>query len=756
MRLTRRGMLIGAAAGGGLLAGWAMLSPRSAPPLPEGDGEHALNAWLKLGRDGVVTVAVPAMEMGQGISTLIAQVAAMELGADWRQVAIAPAPLGPAYADPVLAEQWAAYWSPLGKEAGRALATRYAARAPLVVTAEGTALAAYEAPVREAASAVRSMLAMAAADGWDVDWQACDAKDGYIVHGTKRRPFGELVEAALAFAPADPPALRPQAPAEPVVLGANDAPLRYPRLDLPAKVDGTFTFAGDVRLPGLVYAAVAHGPVGDSVLARIDRKAAEGIAGLIDVIETDRWVAAVAGDWFTADRAVNALAAQWKAAGKVADSGAIAQRLDRAVRKGHAHRLAETGPSASDVDAMLAKPRIALRYDIEPALHVPLETASATARLRHGKLDLWIATQAPDRARRIAAAAAGVAVEDVILYPMGAGGSFDARLDCQIAEQAAMLAARLDRPVQVTWSRWQDMLASYPRAPAAAILAAQTDAEGRLLALKTRIAVPATAHEALSRVLDGKSAQAALAASSGKADPLAVDGAVPPYAMPAFALEHVPVDLPLPTARYRGNAHGYTAFFTECFVDELASLAGREPMSYRIAMLGQDPQLVGCLTGAAQLASWGGGGDNSGQGIACHRMETAGRTGRIAVVVTARRDETGVRVDRISAYADIGRIVNRDIARQQIEGGLLFGLAMAVGGAGTYASGLPVTGRLAGLGLPLLADCPQIDTAFATSDAPPFDPGELGAVAVAPAIANALFSATGLRFRRLPLLSDGL
>lgn len=742
MRLTRRGLLIGAAAGGGLLAAWGLWREESDSLLPVAAGEAAFNAWLKIDRAGVVTLAVPALEMGQGISTLLAQVAAEELGADWQKLAIAPASSAPIYADPLLAERWS-----------EARSGFHLKDAPLAITADGTAFAAFEMPIREAAASVRGVLAMAAADRWDVDWQQCAAKDGFISHGSRRLSFGKLADAAAKLSPPGTPPLRSHpAREEPV----GDA-IAFPRLDLPAKAAGSYTFAADVRLPGMVYAAVAHGPVGDTVLGKVNHAAARKVAGLIEIVESQRWVATVAHNWFAAEQAMEALAPLWKAQGKVADSVRIAAQQDKAVRDGTAHRITDTG----DADALLAKPKRVARYDVGPALHVPVETACATARMRNGKLDLWIATQAPDRARQAAAEAAGISPHDVIIYPMAAGGAFDARLDCPVAAEAAAIAVKMQRPVQVIWSRWQEMLASWPRTLAAAVLAAETDAEGRLLALKTRIAAPATAREAIARVVDGKSAQESLADSAGKADPMAVEGAVPPYAIPAFALEHVPVALPLPTARYRGNAHGLTAFFTECFIDELAVAAKREPMSYRVAMLGHDPQLVSCLTEAARMAEWNGGGSGAGesvfgQGIACHRMDIAGRTGRIAVVVTARREDTGVRVDRICAFADIGRIVNHDIARQQIEGGLLFGLAMAVGGAAAYVDGLPTTNRLANLGLPLLNDCPHIDTAFAKSDAAPFDPGELGVVAVAPALANALYSATGLRFRRLPLLSDGL
>jgi isoquinoline 1-oxidoreductase beta subunit len=243
-----------------------------------------------------------------------------------------------------------------------------------------------------------------------------------------------------------------------------------------------------------------------------------------------------------------------------------------------------------------------------------------------------------------------------------------------------------------------------------------------------------------------------MAEAEGEGDPLALDGAVPPYAIADVAIEHVPVRIALPSARLRGNAHGYTAFFTESFIDELAHRAGREPLSYRVAMLGHDPRLVACLLRVAALANWDAGADASGQGLACHMIGA----GRIAVIATARRDEAGVRVDRIAAVADIGRVVNLDIARQQIEGGLVFGLGLALGSSTAYIDGLPEIGRIGGLGLPLLGDCPEITVEFIDSEADPADPGELGVVAAAPAIANALFSATGLRFRRLPLLSEDI
>ena len=764
MRVSRRGLLIGAAAGGGVLVAYS-LSPRRYPlPLDPASGETAYNAWIKLDRDGVLSVAVPQCEMGQGITTLLPQIVAVELGADWRQVAVEPAAISPAYANPVLAARWAPLWAgvtkPFADTPDATLATRFAEREALMVTADGTSLAAYEAPARAAAAAVRSMLAQAAAERWDVAWEECEARNGFILHGQgkqqKRLSFAALSIEAAGFDPPDPPVLRPEPAHErPGAAAGADAP-QFTRLDAPAKVDGSFAFAGDVRLPGLVYAAIAHGPIGDATLADFDEKAAAGIIGLVRVVRTTRWLAAVATNWWAADRALAALAPRFRVTGGI-DSARIDAALDAALRQGEAERVVEAG----DPDTVIGeKASLVARYDVAPALHATIETSTATARITGGRIELWLASQAPEQARRAVAHALEVSQAEVVVYPMAAGGSFDRRLEHEIAIEAASIARLVQRPVQLIYSRHQEMLRGWPRTPVAALLHARTVDGGGIAALRTRIAVPSTTREFAARLFDRATPLEALDAAEDTSDPLALEGARVPYAIPHFALDRVGVRIGLPTARLRGNAHGYTAFFTESFIDELAHAARREPLSYRIEMLGGDLRLAACLTAAARLGQWGGGFEASGEGLACHRIDDpAGRTeggGRIAVIATARRDERGVRVDRLAVVADIGRILNLDIARQQIEGGLVFGLGLALGAATGYARGLPDSSRLASLDLPLLGDCPKMAVDFIDSDAPPFDPGELGVVAVAPAVANALFSATGVRFRRLPLLSEGL
>ncbi len=759
MAISRRGVLLGAAVGGGLLVAWNLRSRAFPTPLTPGENEFAFDAWLKIAEDGVVTVAVPQLEMGQGITTVLPQIICEELGADWRQVAVEPAPISGAYANIPLAAKWSALWSPMlasfADGPDDLLATRFAENTRFSATADGSSLAAYELPCRMAAAAARLVLIEEGAERLSASPDACDAAAGFVSDGENRLPFAELVRgAAQRDAPENPP-LRGRPASEQPIPGQAGGVGEYARLDMPSKVDGSHLFAGDVRLPDMVYAAIKHGPLEEAELTDFDIAAVAGNERVTNVVRGKRWLAAVATDWWSAEQAVEAMKPRFSVT-NVADSLSTEERLSEALGTEAGYRIVERG-APGNIESEFAR-----KYHVGPALHGTLETASATARYADGRLELWIASQAPERARMAAAKAIGLSVEDVVLYPMPAGGSFDRRLEHDHAVEVALIAREISqetpRPVQLVWSRWQEHLAGHPRTPASGLLWAdlRDGGRGRIDALHARIAVPPTAREFGERLFENKTAWAAREAVAGQADPLAVSGAMPVYGIPNVVVEHVPVDIGQPTGRMRGNADSYTAFFTESFLDEIAAFFGREPLSYRIEMLANDVRMVSCLQRAARLAEWDGGRDQSGQGLACHKMEGYGATGRIACIATARREEGGLRVSRISAAVDIGRIVNLDIARQQIEGGLVFGLSLAMGSSTQYSNGLPTAQRLADLDLPVLADCPEIEVDFIASEDSPFDPGELGVAVCAPAIANALFSATGLRFRRLPLFSEGL
>lgn len=759
MQVTRRGLVTGTAIGGGLLVAWWFL-PRSYPnPLEPASGEHVFDAWIKIAEDGVIAVAVPQLEMGQGITTLLPQIVAQEIGADWRQVAVEPAPVAAAYPNIVLAKRWSHMWEPLASGMSDVtddfLASSFAHSRRFTATADGTSLAAYETPAREGAAAARAMLAQEAADRWGVAWEECQVAQGIVRHGDKAATFGELAAGAADRSPPDPPPIRPETPSENPLPGAVPDTMSgdpaFPRIDLPSKVDGAHRFAADVRLPGMVYAAIRHGPNNGSELTGFNADGAAGIRGVVGAVRTKRWLAVAATTWWSAERALAAMAPQFKVNFPV-DSGDVEARLGTLLEIGDSFKVAETGFG----EEAMTRVDLARRYEIEPAYAAPVETASAAARWSGGRLELWIASQAPEQARIAAAKAVGIAVEDVALYPMSAGGSFDARLEHDHAIEIAHIAKELDRPVQLTWSRRDELIRSRPRPPVFALVGGQLGEGGAIDALKLRVATPAATHEFGRRLFGNLTAWAAIRETGERSDAMALEGAVPPYELPSVTVRHIPVEIGLPVGRVRGNAHGPMAFAIESFIDEVAARSMREPLSYRMSMLGKDIRLAACLQRAASMAQWDGGADQSGQGIACHRIGDPQTGARIACVATARRGAGGVRVTRLSAAVDIGRIVNLDIARQQVEGGLIFGLGIALGNAVRMRGGLPTSFDYADLGLPDLSDCPEIEIDFIPSEAASADPGELGAVIAPPAIANALFSATGLRLRRLPLLSSGL
>ncbi|WP_447759920.1 molybdopterin cofactor-binding domain-containing protein [Sphingopyxis panaciterrae] len=740
--VSRRSLLVGATAAGGLALAWSVWPRDYAPNLTAAPDEHVFNAFLKIGDDGHISAVVPQCEMGQGVTTLLPQIMADELGADWRTIAVETAPINPLYTNTWLVDADSATFTPRSGVPEfvsdvRGWARReWAVRHAVMLTANSSSVQMFEEPCRAAAAQARVLLMMAAARRWDADWEACDTQDGFVIFGAKKLRFGEVAAAAALLEP----------PAEPVYRASSPDPLygkELTRLDLPAKVDGSANYAGDIRLPDMVFAAIRQGPVGATRLKGIDRKAGMKSPGLLHIVEHERWIATVARNWWAANCALDAFAPVFETEGTPVSSDRIDKALKAALKE-DAYRIRSAGDVA---EAMEGRTKVGAEYAVAPALHAPIETRTATAAPDRGKLRVWVATQAPAQCRDAIARATGLAPASVTLFPMMAGGSFDACLDHSVAVQAAIIARKVGRPVQLAWSRAEEIMRVPPRAPARAQMTATLNAAGGIDALVTRIAVPSTNHEVRDRLFAGTPPDVAQRAAAGQSDAAAVEGAASDYAIPHFAVDHCPADIGLPTARWRGNADSYTAFFTECFVDEMATRAGSDALSYRMAMLGNAPLLARCLLTATSLGGWEGGLSGTAQGLACHSM----RGSHIALMATARQSDKGLQVEQLVAVVDAGRLVNPAIARQQIEGGLIFGLAAAVGATTDYQGGVATARKFGQLGLPRLSQTPQILIEFVDSDRDPGGLGEIGVPVVAPAIANALFAATGRRIRRIPL-----
>jgi isoquinoline 1-oxidoreductase beta subunit len=339
---------------------------------------------------------------------------------------------------------------------------------------------------------------------------------------------------------------------------------------------------------------------------------------------------------------------------------------------------------------------------------------------------------------------AGLGEAQVTLYPTMIGGGYGRKLETRAIEQAAMLAMRIRRPVQLSWSRLEETVQDGFRAPARAQLLARLDTGGIILGWKARIAAPDTGAELAGRLRGGEVAMAAIG------DPVA--GAVPPYAIPAVAVDHLPAATGIRTGGWRSGAHSYTAFFTESFMDELARISGVEPLSFRMQMLGDNPRLARCLTTAATVGGWDGGVPGSSMGIACHSAFGSHIAALVEVEVTP---DQRARVLRAVCAVDCGRIVNPELVRQQIEGGLIFGIAAATGNPVGFERGRPDARGFGQLGFPTLAGSPEVTVELIESEEEPGGATELGVPVAAPAVANALHALTGRRLRSLPLVVGG-
>ncbi len=720
--ISRRGLLAVALAGGGLALGYAVWPRRQAANLAAAEGESIFNEFLKIGGEGHITFVCPQTEMGQGASTLLAQIVADELGADWRTIAIEHAPINSLYDNPVLAEDWRdGYWP-----------------APdIQATGSSSSQRAFETKVRLAAAGARTLLFKAAAKRWDTGWDTLKSEDGFVLRGQQKLRFGELASEAAGMSLPDEIPLRTG--------GKRLAGRGVNRLDVPAKLDGSANFAADIRLPDMVFAAIRQGPPDDARLTSFDRKAAAKVPGAISVIDHERWIAVAASTWWAANLALDAARAKFTLVSGLATDASVASGLDAALKQ-DGTRFYEVG----DPERALAgdTPPFERRYEASLAPHASLEPMSATAVIENGQLQLWLATQAPAAARRSAAEAIGIDETAVVVHAMLAGGSFGRKYEADIAAQVAILTKTLERPVQLTWSRAEDTAQDRFRPAAKARMVARLGAGGQIAGLAVAIAAPDGIGEMVERVMNGATPAEARASRSGKAHARAVSGAIPPYAIGALSVDHHPADIGVATGKLRGGADGTSCFFTESFIDELAKQSGRDPFSFRMGLLAGNARLAKCLAKVAQRGGWDGGTQGTSQGLACHMMLGCA----IAVLAEAQiGDDRRIHVSKLVAVADVGQVLNPDIARQQIEGGLMHGLALATGRPVRFSKGYPEPRRFGDLGLPRLADMPEISVELVASSEPAGGIGELAVPPVGPAIANALFAGSGRRFRTLPL-----
>jgi isoquinoline 1-oxidoreductase subunit beta len=694
LKIDRRTLLIGGGAGVGLIVGYA-LWPRHWPStLTPGKAEETFGSYLKIARDGRVTVAVPQVETGQGIWTALPQIVADELGAAWETIGVEPAPMATGYANA------------LAKEEGWPEGIR--------ITANSTSVRAFEQPLREAAATARAMLVGAAADRWNVDPARCDTADGFVIHGIRTFTFGELAEEAADRSPPRSPPLRQSTKGR-----LAGQPLQ--RLDAPAKSDGSWRFTGDVRLTGMLFASARMAPAGGRLIG-YSKEALGRSPGVRHVSATDRWIAVIADSWWIAERALKAAAPEFSGERTPVDTRNLFDGV-----------LTNVAPdewfSRGNYDVAVRGWRpLAATYYAAPSQHLGLEPMTAAARVSDGETELWAASQAP-----------GFGQDHGALYPMPAGEPAGRAMEPDATPIAIELARALGRPVQVILSQSASQNHDRVSPGALARLTALPGAGGITQAWAMKVATADGLGSALAR-LRGKD-------TPDKLGKTALDDSVPPYSIPHVKIDTVGARLPFTAGYMRGSPQREFAFFTESFIDELAHAAGVEPLAFRMSMLGNNGRLARCLQAATRLASWDGGGPGSTMGIA----GVSAFGSHIGLVASASIGENQrVKVHRLVAAVDCGRVVNSSVAAQQIEAGLIWAVAQATVASPEWVAGMPRARPIGGLGLPRLGDAPEIVVEMIPSSEAPGGLSGLGTLPVAPAVANAVHSGSGKRMRSLP------
>ncbi|MFL6722035.1 MAG: molybdopterin cofactor-binding domain-containing protein [Sphingomonas sp.] len=694
MKLDRRTLLISGGAGVGLVVAFSLWPHRLRSDLPTGRGEQAFGSFIKIARDGKITVAVPQVETGQGVWTALPQIVADELGAAWETIAVEPAPLTRAYANPLAREE--------GWPGG------------IRTTADSTSVRAFEQPLREAAATARAMLVGAAADRWNVDPGSCDTADGLVINGVRTVTFGELAEEAAGRSPPGRVPLRQSNRSR--LIGQS-----LQRLDGPGKADGSWRFAADVRLPGMLFASARMAPPGGR-LKGFSREAMARVSGVRHVAARDGWVAVVADNWWAAERALKAADPIFSGMRSPVDPRPL---FEQAVASDDATSWFSRGDYEGVTSG--SRPPTTTTYYAAPSQHLALEPASATARVGGGTAELWAPTLAPGFGQEPA------------LYPMPPGEPAGRAMENRAAPIALELARALGRPVQVVLSASTSQNHERTTAGAMARMSALADAAGITSAWAMRAATADGLGSALAR-LSGKR-------TPGKLGRTALDGSVPPYSIPNVRIDAVHAALPFAAGYMRGSPQREFTFFIESFVDELAHAAGMEPLGFRMAMLGQNGRLARCLQAATRLATWDGGGAGSTMGLAGASLFGS----HIGLVATASiGDDQRVKAHRLVAAVDCGRVVNTGLVEQQIEAGLIWALAQATVASPEWIAGMPRARRFGEMGLPRLGDAPQILVEVIPSSEAPGGISGLGPSVLAPAVANAIHAGSGKRMRSLP------
>jgi isoquinoline 1-oxidoreductase beta subunit len=705
MTITRRDFLKSTAiVGGGLML--AVNLPGSIGEAQAAGTLYTPNAWVHIADDNMITLISARSEMGQGVYTALPMLIAEELHVRLNQIKVAIAPPDAVYVNALLGGQ---------------------------LTGGSTSVREGWEKLRIGGAQVRTMLISAAAAQWQVDATALRAENGVVIGPAgKKATYGSLAQAASKLpVPTD---VKLKDPKDFKIVGKATK-----RLDTPSKVNGTAEFGIDVKLPGMVYASLEQCPVIGGSVKSFDATKARAMPGVIDVVQITDGVAVVANSYWRAKKARETLNVVWdEGTGAAISTGSMLAGIRTASAKEKVLPIKATGDVAT---AMKGAAKTVTAEYVSPLLaHATLEPMNFTADFKDGKCLLIGPTQFQQGAQGAVAGALGIKPEDITLKTTFLGGGFGRRLEVDFIVQAAQISKAVGKPVKLLWSREDDTTHDYYRPMAVNQLSAALDATGKPQALNFKLTSQSVTQRAFGLPKDTM-------------DAFMVEAAVGPYDIANTQHDLVIHDSGLRVGYWRSVSHAFNAFANESFVDEMAAVAGKDPYAYRMDMLAKQPRFANVLKMAADKAGWG-------------KKLPAGRTLGIALMegydtymaqvaeISVRNNV--IRVHRVTVAADLGHMVNPDTVEAQIQSSIMFGLTAALSGNITLEKGRVQQSNFNDYPILRMNEAPKIDVLLVTSTEKPGGIGEPATALIAPAVANALFKATGKRVRQLPMSADNI
>ena len=696
------------AASGGLLIGFHFPGvSKLASAQQSSPNTFMPNAFVRIGTDERVTVIVNHSEMGQGVYTSLPMLLAEELDADWTKVGYESAPVDPKYNHPAFGMQMtggsSSVWSGLEQ-------------------------------FRQAGAAARAMLIAAAAQQWNVDASTCRTESGAVLNGSSRKlTYGHLASAAAKLTPPEHVQLK-----DPKTFKLIGKPIK--RLDTPEKLNGKAEFGIDVKLPGMLTAVIARPPIFGAKMKSFDDSRTRSITGVRKVVAVPSGVAVIADTFWQAKTGRDALRVEW-------DEGSMQSFDTGKMMQDFRERVKSPGTSVrNDGDAAAALANAAKKieavYEVPYLSHLMMEPLNCTVDLRADSCEVWTGSQFQTIDRANAAKIAGLPPERVQLHTTFLGGGFGRRANPQsdFVVEAVHVAKAVGAPVKVIWTREDDMAGGWYRPAFLHAIEGGVDASGNAVGWRSRL---------VGQSIMAGTPFAAMMMKGKDYDPASVEGVDDlPYAIPNVAVESHQAEINVPVQWWRSVGHSHTAFAVECFIDELAALAGKDPYQFRRALLQKQPRHLGVLNLAAEKARWDRPLPKGvGRGIAVHFAFGSYAASVAEVSVT----EGKVRVHRMVCAIDCGQYVNPGIIKAQTEGGAIFGASAALYQELTFESGRLQQTNFHTFPVMRINECPEIETHIAESNEKSGGIGEPGVPCAAPAIANAVFAVTGKRVRRLPI-----